>query len=271
MNNNHSLGKVYYIASGIGFLSFLLLLKNCFVVINPGERGVVMNFGKVQNTILDEGIHWKTPISTSVKSLSVRVQKTDIEVEAGTKDLQIINAALTLNWHIEPNKANLVYQRIGDEEQIIETIIKPAMTEVLKATTPQKTAEEILIKRAELKQEIDRQIKTRLASYGLYIDDASLVNVSFSPEFAKSIEAKQIAQQEAKKAEYEAIKASKQAEAEVNRAKGQAEAQRLLKETITPELLQRQAIEKWDGQFPTVISGDGGALPFINITPTVEK
>jgi hypothetical protein len=88
--------------------------------------------------------------------------------------------------------------------------------------------------------------------------------VSFSPEFAKAIEAKQIAEQEAKRAEFEALKAEKQARAEINRAKGQAEAQRLQRETLTPTLLQKQAIEKWDGKFPLVMGGSG-ALPFINI------
>lgn len=81
-----------------------------------------------------------------------------------------------------------------------------------------------------------------------------------------AIEAKQIAEQQAKQAEYEALKASKEAQAEINRAKGQAEAQRLMRQTLTPELLQKQAIEKWDGQFPQVMSGNG-TLPFINISP----
>jgi prohibitin 1 len=92
------------------------------------------------------------------------------------------------------------------------------------------------------------------------------VDVSFSEEFAKAIEAKQIAEQEAKQADFEALKASKQAQAQVNRAKGQAEAQRLQKLTLTKELLQQQAIEKWDGKFPTVMGGNG-TLPLINLNP----
>ena len=113
-------------------------------------------------------------------------------------------------------------------------------------------------------QEIDSQLKDRLGSYGIGVDDVSLVNISFSPEFAKAIKAKQIAEQEAKRAEFEALKAEKQAQADVNRAKGQAEAQRLQRQTLTAELLQKQAIEKWDGKFPLVLGGEG-ALPFINI------
>ncbi|MCP2728528.1 prohibitin family protein [Limnofasciculus baicalensis] len=256
-----------YIIGGIITLLSLTIISKAFTIINPGERGVVMHFGKVQDVILDEGIHPIIPIMTSVKKLNVRVQKTDIESAAGTKDLQIITAAVALNWHIDPSQVNKIYQRLGDEKQIINTIIIPAMTEVLKAATPKKTAEQILKERDNLKTEIDNNIKSRLAKYGLQVDDTSLVNIGFSSEFTKAIEAKQIAEQQALQASYVADKAKQDAEAQVNRAKGEAEAQKLVRETITPQLLQKQAIEKWNGEFPQVMSGNG-ALPFINISPS---
>jgi len=243
----------------------LTLLKSC-VTVNPGERGVVIKLGKVQDGILDEGIHPVIPFITSVKTLNVRIQKTDIETSAGTKDLQSVNTNLALNWYIEPTQVNKVYQQIGNEQDVVTRIITPALNEVLKAATPRKTAEEILIKRAELKEEIDRDIKKRLAVYGIQVTEVALVNVAFSPEFAKAIEAKQIAEQQVQQAKYEAMKARQDAEAEVNQAKGKAEAQRLLRQTLTPELLQKQAIEKWNGQFPTVMGGSS-TLPLINISP----
>jgi regulator of protease activity HflC (stomatin/prohibitin superfamily) len=260
--------RTNYIAVGGIALSLLVgmtLLKS-LVTVNPGERGIVINLGKVQDGILDEGTHLVIPFFTSVKKLNVRIQKTDIEASAGTKDLQSISTNLSLNWYIDPTKVNKVYQQIGNEEDVVTRIITPALNEVLKAATPKKTAEEILIQRAELKEEIDRDIKKRLAVYGIQVTEVALVNVGFSPEFAKAIEAKQIAEQQAKQAEYEALKAAKQAQAEINRAKGQAEAQRLMRQTLTPELLQKQAIEKWNGQFPTVMGGTG-TVPFINISP----
>ena len=261
-----SASRYPYIAGGAVLVVGYLLLKS-FVIVHAGERGVLMNFGKVQDQVLDEGVHFKVPFITSIKTLTVRVQKTDIESTAGTKDLQTLNMSLALNWHIDPERANTVYQRVGDETQVVDQIIKPAITEVLKAATPKRTAEEILRQRAELKSEIDLQIKQRLAAFSVIVDDVSLTNVSFSAEFTKSIEAKQIAEQQAKEAEYVTLRASKEAEAEVNRAKGQAESQRLLRQTLTPELLQKQAIDKWNGQFPTVMGGNG-ALPLINIDPT---
>ncbi len=257
---------IFYFAGGI-FLLLLAIIFRPFAIVNAGERGVIMKFGKVQNQVLDEGIHPILPIVTSVKRLSVRVQQNTFQSDAASKDLQKITTELAVNWHIDPTGANKVFQQVGDEQQIITGIITPAVSEVLKAATSKKTAEEIITLRTQLKEEIDTNLKKRLATYGLIVDDVSLVNFAFSPEFSKAIEAKQIAEQEAKQAEFSAKKATQEAQAEINRAKGQAEAQRLQRQTLTPPLLQQQAIEKWDGHFPTVMGGNG-TLPLININPT---
>jgi prohibitin 1 len=254
-----------YTVGGIVFIIAALILKP-FAIVGAGERGVIMRFGKVDNAILDEGIHPIFPIVTSVKTLSVRVQKTDLKADAASKDLQQISTDLAINWNIDPAKVNQVFQQVGDEEQIVNSILSPAISEVLKAATSKKTAEEIITQRTQLKAEIDNSLKNRLAPYGIIIRDVSLVNFGFSPEFSKAIEAKQIAEQEAKQAEFTVKKATQDAQAQINRAKGQAEAQRLQRQTLTAEILQQQAIEKWNGQFPTVM-GSNGALPLINITP----
>lgn len=254
-----------YIVGGIVFIIAALILRP-FTIVGPGERGVMMRFGKIQDAILDEGIHPILPIVTSVKTLSVRVQKTDLKADAASKDLQSITTDLAVNWNVDPAKVNQIYQQIGDEEQIVASILSPAISEVLKAATSKKTAEEIITKRTELKTEIDNSLKKRLEAYGVIVRDVSLINFGFSPEFSKAIESKQIAEQEAKQAEFTVKKATQDAQAEINRAKGKAEAQRLQRQTLTAEILQQQAIEKWNGQFPTVMGG-GGTLPLINIAP----
>ncbi len=254
------------LGGGIAVL-FVFILFRPFAIINAGERGVIMQFGKVQERILDEGIHPIVPIITFVKTLNVRVTQNSFKADAASRDLQKVSTEIAINWHIDPAKANRIFQRVGDEQQIIRGIMTPAVSEVLKAATAKKTAEEIITKRNELKQEIDEQMTTRMAAYGVIIDDVSLVDFAFSPEFSKAIEAKQIAEQEAKQASFTAKKAIQEAQAEINRAKGHAEAQRLQRQTLTPELLQKQAIEKWDGRFPTVMGGSN-TLPLININPS---
>jgi prohibitin 1 len=264
--NTNNFRFSFYLAGGI-FLVLLAIIFRPFTIVNAGERGVIMQFGKVQTQILDEGLHPIMPVVTTVKRLSVRVHKNSFKADAASKDLQKVTTELAINWHIDPTKVNQVFQQVGDEEQIVTGIITPAVSEVLKAATAKKTAEEIITVRTKLKEEIDNDLKNRLAAYGLIVDDVSLVDFAFSPEFSKAIESKQIAEQEAKQAEFIAKKATQEAQAEVNRAKGQAEAQRLQRQTLTPELLQKQAIEKWDGSFPTVMSGNG-TLPLININPS---
>ncbi|MEG4228440.1 prohibitin family protein [Microcoleus sp. N9_B2] len=254
-----------YVLGGIVFIIAALIFKP-FAIVGAGERGVMMRFGKVQDAILDEGIHPILPIVTSVKTLSVRVQKTDLKADAASKDLQSITTDLAVNWNVDPAKVNQVFQQVGDEEQIVTSILSPAISEVLKAATSKKTAEEIITKRTELKTEIDNSLKKRLEPYGVIVRDVSLIDFGFSPEFSKAIESKQIAEQEAKQAEFTVKKATQDAQAEINRAKGKAESQRLQRQTLTAEILQQQAIEKWNGQFPTVMGG-GGTLPLINIAP----
>src|SRR4028119_1336598 len=90
-----------------------------FVVVNAGERGVVMQFGKVQEGVLGEGIHAIVPIVNSVQKLSVRVQKHQIPAQAASKDLQDVFTDVALNWHILSQEANTVFQQIGDERQVV--------------------------------------------------------------------------------------------------------------------------------------------------------
>ncbi|BAZ37069.1 band 7 protein [Calothrix sp. NIES-4101] len=243
-------------------LSILLLVIIFFpfVVVNAGERGVLMKFGEVQEKILGEGLHLVIPIVNTVKKLSIRVQKQEISAEASSKDLQEVYTDVALNWHLLPEEVNLIFQEIGDEIQVIDKIISPAVEEVLKAVMAKYTAEEIITKRGEVKDGVDNLLVARLTHYHIVIDDISLVHVHFSERFSDAVEAKQIAEQDAKKAEFIAIKAIKEAEAKVNLAKGEAEAQRLIKETLTPDIIRKQTIERWDGKLPKIVNG--GQLKF---------
>lgn len=235
-----------------------------FVVVNAGERGVLMQFGKVQPQILDEGIHPILPIAQTVQKLSVRVQKQEISAEASSKDLQEVFTDVALNWHIIPEHVNVIYQQIGDKLAIIDRIIDPAVEEVLKAVMAKYTAEEIITKRGNVKDEVDALLTARLSGYNISVDDISLVHVHFSQRFRDAVEAKQIAEQDAKRADFIALKAIKEAEAKVNLARGEGEAQRILRDTLSPELLQKQAIDKWNGNLPLIFGESNTKLLDLN-------
>lgn len=109
------------IAVKLALLILLLtILSRFFAIVNAGERGVLMHFGQVQKQVLGEGIHLIVPIVSTVKNLSVRVQKQEIYAEASSKDLQDVFTDVALNWHIVPEEANAIFQQIGDEPQVVD-------------------------------------------------------------------------------------------------------------------------------------------------------
>lgn len=229
------------------------------VVIGAGQRGVVFNNGTgVENRILGEGFHFRTPLVESVTSLSIQVQKNEVKAEAASKDLQTVSTTIVVNWHLDASKVNKVYQNIGDEDAVLDRIINPAVSEVVKASVAKYTAEEVLQKRPLLKRDIDDQLRIRLAGYNIILNDVSITNVDFSKDFNAAIEAKQVAEQQAKQAGFLAQRAKNEADAAIETAKGQAEAQKLVQQSLTPELLQKMALEKWNGSYPQYV---GGGLP----------
>ncbi|OYQ67328.1 hypothetical protein B9G53_01615 [Pseudanabaena sp. SR411] len=270
-----SLNKKRYWFGSIIFVALTVILPKSFAVINTGERGILVTFNKVQELVLNEGTHPIVPFVSSVRVMNIRIQRTDVEANARTKDLQRITTKVALNWQISPDKIQQVYQQFGNNEELVARIIAPVLEEIVKARIPARSLEKNLIERTELKQELETKAKQRLESYGILITDLSVLNVTASDEFNKATEDKQIAEQKAlsdkmvaeqelQKADFESKKAAKEAETAITRARGQAEAQKLLQTSLSSEILQKQAIEKWDGKFPLVMSSNG-ALPFINV------
>lgn len=118
------------------------------------------------------------------------------------------------------------------------------------------SADQLISERLALKQSLDDWLADRLSAYDLRLEAVDLIDLSFSAGFRAAVEAKQVAEQNAKKAEFEVIQAERRAEAQLVLARGEAQAQKLLSAGLTPELLQRQTIEKWNGRLPMVMGRD---------------
>lgn len=245
------------------YLACILALSSGCTMVGPGERGIRTVFGKASPDSLNPGLHLWIPFLFGSDKMDVRLQKHEVTTNAASKDMQTVVTKFALNWRIDPEKVSEVYQRLGDEDAVLTNVIDPAISEVLKAATAKKNVEEILAKREDLKKDIDVLMKERMLAKDIIVEDINIVDVQFSTEFAAAIEAKQVAEQHAKKASYDAQKAEQEAVAEVNRAKGQSQAQNLLKMTLTKELLQLKAIEKWDGKYPQYVGGN--AMPMISL------
>ncbi|WP_052184895.1 prohibitin family protein [Methylotenera sp. N17] len=247
----------------------LLSWLNPFVVINAGHRGVITTFGKVNQTVLEEGLHFRIPIVQQVREINVQIQKAEGDGDAASRDLQQVHTKIALNYHLIPTRVAETFQLVGDLSSVGDRIIVPAVQEAFKATTAKYTAEELISKRPEVRDQISQFMKDRLLRHGIAIDEFSIVNFRFSESFNQAIEGKTTADQLKLKAERDLERIKVEAEQKIASAKAEAESLRLQKQEITPDLLklreienQRLALEKWNGQLPQVT---GGSVPLINI------
>lgn len=213
-------------------------------VVGTGEIGVVTRFGKVTGRELPEGIHLVLPLGIENTNIyDIKIQKQTEDATSASKDLQDVTTTLTLNYRLEPLRVSEIHQTIGTNYQ--DKLIEPALQEVFKASSAKFSAQQLITQRDAVKQDAFGLLRDRLDQFGIIVDDLSIVDFTFSPSFSKAIEDKQIAEQNAQRAKFN-----------LEAAKTDAEAQQVQADTLSPLFLQKQAIEKWNGQLPTYL-GDG--------------
>lgn len=242
---------------------------NPFVIVGPGERGVVMTFGQVSDDILGEGLHFRIPIMQKIKILDTKIQKSEGDGDAASKDMQQVSTRVAINYHLDPSKVAHTFQQIGNLDAVAERIILPAVHEAVKAATAKYTAEELIAKRQEVRDQIRKILDDRMKRSGVIVDEFSIINFKFSTEFENAIESKTTAEQLKLKAERDLERIRIEAEQKIATAKAEAEALLLQKANVSQELIelrkveaQLKAIEKWDGRLPQVT---GGSTPMIQL------
>jgi regulator of protease activity HflC (stomatin/prohibitin superfamily) len=264
--------KVNYtkIIWGVGILlGSLILFFGSFYIINAGERGILLTFGKVDISAKGEGLHFKLPIIQKIVKMDVKTLKYEADLTAASRDLQDVNTKIAINYHITSESAPEIYRNIGIN--YADKIIYPYEQETNKAITSQFTAEELITKRDAVRERMKTELKDKLQSRGIIIEEISIVNFAFSPSFAQAIEAKVTAEQNALAAKNKLEQVKYEAEQTVTKGKAEAEALSLQKLQITPDLVQlrqievqREAIAKWNGIMPTTLLSGGN-----NILPTI--
>lgn len=250
----------------------LLYLLAPFAVIPAGYRGVITTFGKADETVFDPGIHFKIPMAQVLHLMDVRIQKDEGEADAASRDLQTVHTKVAINYHLRPSAVSAVFREIGPSIEIVaDRIIVPAAQEAVKAVTARFTAEELISKRTEVRDQIGTLLREKMQRHGLELDEFAIVNFAFSRSFSEAIEAKVKAEQEKLKAERDLQRIEVEAKQKLASARAEADALALQRQQVTPELLQlrrteneREAIRKWDGKLPQVT---GGTVPFINVAP----
>jgi len=273
----------------------LIVLPNCFSTVPVGSTGIMLTMGKVEDTALSEGMHFKLPFVQKIVSMDNRVKKLELSTEAFSKDIQTVSATLAVNYRLQTEKTFSIYKSTGTSYE--DNLIVPATHEVLKSVCAQYTAEELISKRAESSDKMRDELDAKLSQIGISITDFNIIDFDFSDEFISAVESKQVAEQLKKKAatenetaiaqaerekqvsikqsEAEAERVRIAAEAEANAVKlaADAEAYRLQKinEQLSEKTIFNTLAENWDGKLPGVVgTGTTGILNLDNAMHDAE-
>lgn len=236
-----------------------VLIFSSFTVISAGHTGVVLTFGAVEDTVLDEGLHFKIPFIQRVVQINNRTQKIETEGSSSSKDLQIVSYVVAVNYHVNDDSSASLYQNVGVDYGTV--IVVPAIQESIKAVSAQYTAEELITKRQTVGDQIKEALSEKINQYGITVEIFNIVDFDFSEEFNAAVEAKQTAQQNALKAEQDLVRIEVEAKQKITQAEAEAESIRLIQEALakSPDYVDYIKWNKWNGELPTVM-GDSGVL-----------
>ena len=260
-----------------------------FTTIPAGQRGVVIRFGAITGNVLGEGLKTKVPFLDSVVKMSVQTQKYEAASTAASRDLQEVKTAIALNWRLDPSLAADVYKTLGLE--YIDRIAAPAIQETIKQVTARYNAEDLILKREEVKGAISESLAARLLERGIIAETVSITDFQFSATFIAAIEAKVAAEQsvlesknklERVKVEAQQREAVEQGEAAARIAKAQGEAEYIrivtdaqvaantaIAGSLTPEVLQYILLDRLGGDIKVMVipSGQGLSLVLPELKP----
>src|ERR671922_2178043 len=277
----------------IGIIMLVVVLSASVKIVEAGHRGVLLNFGAVDTSAsLREGIHFVVPFRDDVVQLEVRTQKTVQDAASASRDLQDVETQVALNYHINPDTAQVLYQQLGFD--YANRVIAPAIQESVKQVTARFNAENLITNRETVKSEIESQIKQRLAAYNVEVETISITEFQFSNQFRRAVESKVEAEQRALQAnndlrriEIEAQQAKARAvgeqqaniaqaegvkQASILQAEGEAQAIQIVEAQLreNPRYLEWLKTQRWDGVLPLVTASGEGATPFIEIPTSRE-
>lgn len=272
------------IASIIGVIIIVIsIIAGSFTAVPAGHRGVVIRFNAVTGTVMEEGLQMKVPFLDSVIMMDVRTNIYEVGAASASYDLQDVRTTIALNWRLEPTRTAEIYRTLGME--YIDRIAAPAVQEVIKQVTARYPAEDLILKREIVRDEIAELLSIRLLERGIITEAVSITEFQFSATFVAAIEAKVSAEQavwEARnklervkvEAEQREAEAKGEAAARIARAEGEAEyirivtdaqvaANNAIAESLTPQVLQYILLDRLGEDIKVIVIPAGQGLDLV--------
>jgi regulator of protease activity HflC (stomatin/prohibitin superfamily) len=263
----------------------LWLLFGMFAIVPTGHTGILTTFGRVEDTTLEAGLHFKLPVQ-EVVVMDNRTQKSVVDLSCFSSDIQEVSVRYSINYQIQKSDAQNIYKTIG--ENYYDVVMQPRIEVAVRSVMAKYTAETLIENRDTLSSQITDILLNELSVYNIDVVNTAIEDMDFSDVFTQAVEAKQVAQQEKLKAETEQEQKTMEEQAAADRqviaaeanaevAKIQAQADKevlqiqadaaeyagqkdaavnkALSESLTDVLLEYYAIKQWDGKMPEFLAG----------------
>ncbi len=272
----------------------LWMVAGMFTIVPTGHTGMLTTFGKVEDTTLEAGLHFKAPFQ-QVVVMDNRTQKQQLELKCFSSDIQEVSINYSINYQIQKSNAQKIYKAIGTD--YYRVVMEPRIQEAVKSVIAKYTAESLIEQREVLSAQITDILEKELGTYNIEVVNTAIEDMDFSDAFTQAVEDKQVAQQQLLKAQTEQeqrtmeqraeaerkeITANAEAEIAVIQAEADKEVLKIqadaaeyagqkdaavneaLAKSLTDILIEYYTLQQWDGKLPEYyVSGVEGVNPIL--------
>ncbi|MGN0651062.1 MAG: prohibitin family protein [Oscillospiraceae bacterium] len=275
---NHK-GIGFFVLIGVIVVLLLIVLFNCFTVVNEGFVGVKYQFGKIVSSDLSAGLNFHIPFVEEIQEVDTREQIYSVQTDAYTSDTQTVDSlSLKLNYYYDGTKLSEIIRTIGVSN--VETkLLVPNVAKIAKNEIGKVKAEDLVQTRSEVQNAIFEELKLTLEPSGIIVTAFAIENLSFDDAFEQSIQAKVIAAQDALKMQNKTAEREEEAKQKVIAAQAEADSQKIKAEAEayaiqvvqeqlakSPTYIDYLKINNWNGELPQAIGTE--VNPFIALDGT---
>ena len=244
------------------FILFLIVFQP-MTIVGVGERGVKVTLGQTSPVALEEGVHFVMPFISTVKKMNVKTVKANIATMAQSKDIQQARIVYVVNYNLQPENAPKMWRTVGRD--YVSVVVMPTVEGIVKDTIGKWNAQDIVANREKVASEVLFKLNEKLGPKYINVSDFQITEIQYSQAFEQAIESKVTAEQEALKAKNKTVQVQEEARQKIIASEAEAKSMAIRAQALTQNknLVEYEAVQKWDGKLPQYMMGN--SVPFVKL------